>query len=122
MSFMPEQVATTMPGMALALSTVMRLSRSLFVVLIGCGSPRAERVPPPPLGVSTAPGPSDPTVPPPDSDQMVPEKATRTSIRDTEDAGVTDGAILPPSDAGVGSDAGTGSGTDTGRDKKRPMK
>jgi hypothetical protein len=104
----------------------MKLLASLVALLVGCGpAPRPEKMPPPQLGSSTAPGPSDPTVPPPDSDQMVPEKTTdkttdkpmRTSMLDRQDdradatdAGVGD-ALLPPGDGGTNPDAlDTGSG------------
>lgn len=108
----------------------MSLIPSLFAVLAlaGCGSPRAEHVPSPPLGLSTAAGPADPTVPPPDSDQMVPDKPKQTSMLEEVapmaiDAGAPiDGMVLPPGDAGAGSGGGTGSGTDTGKSKTRPMK
>ena len=107
----------------------MKLLASLVALLVGCGpAPRPEKVPPPPLGSSTAPGPSDPTVPPPDSDQMVPEKnpdkpahtsmdGPRTATlrvaerADATDAGVSDALLLPPGDGGANPDAlDTGSG------------
>jgi hypothetical protein len=111
-----------LPYMKLRITLSVLLSAGGIVV--ACSGPaKHDDTVPAPLGLTTAPGPSNPSVPPPDSagvpndDQPVkaspPSSLRQPSIievAEREPMAGDAGVVGPVSDGGVGSGSGSGSG------------